>query len=126
MVLNIAETPQFQDADKSPRVPKNLNAGPNGAVARNCNCNVAYKLTPKPSKKGKHVRKARLQVSGLRTAVHRDRGTRIFEIATFPKQMAAGYSSSLCVQEGMSAHQMHRMLGVTYKSAWFMAHRIAT
>ena len=25
---------------------------------------------------------------------------------------------------GMSAHQMHRMLGITYKSAWFMAHRI--
>src|SRR5688572_21621419 len=25
---------------------------------------------------------------------------------------------------GMSAHQLHRMLGVTYKSAWFLAHRI--
>jgi transposase-like protein len=24
----------------------------------------------------------------------------------------------------MSAHQLHRMLGVTYRSAWFMAHRI--
>lgn len=24
----------------------------------------------------------------------------------------------------MSAHQLHRMLGITYKSAWFMAHRI--
>jgi transposase-like protein len=27
-------------------------------------------------------------------------------------------------KKGMSAHQLHRTLGVTYKSAWFLAHRI--
>jgi transposase-like protein len=27
-------------------------------------------------------------------------------------------------KKGFSAHQLHRQLGITYKSAWFLAHRI--
>jgi transposase-like protein len=27
-------------------------------------------------------------------------------------------------KKGMSAHQLHRTLGITYRSAWFMAHRV--
>ncbi len=27
-------------------------------------------------------------------------------------------------KNGMSAHELHRLIGVTYKSAWFLAHRI--
>ena len=30
----------------------------------------------------------------------------------------------MSAKTGISAHQLHRMLGITYKSAWFMCHRI--
>jgi transposase-like protein len=49
----------------------------------------------------------------------------IFESSHIPlnKWLLAFYL--LCSsKKGMSAHQLHRMLGVSYKSAWFMAHRI--
>src|SRR4051794_38263697 len=49
----------------------------------------------------------------------------IFESSHVPlnKWLAAFYL--LCSsKKGMSAHQLHRMLDVTYKTAWFMFHRI--
>ena len=36
-------------------------------------------------------------------------------------QVAAGDHLLSSSKKGMSAHQLHRMLGVTYKTAWFMA-----
>jgi transposase-like protein len=39
------------------------------------------------------------------------------------KWLTATYLMSTS-KKGISAHQLHRTLGVTYKTAWFMAHRI--
>src|SRR3954447_9488791 len=36
----------------------------------------------------------------------------------------AALSLMTCSKKGVSAHQMHRMLGVSYKSTWFMMHRL--
>ena len=49
----------------------------------------------------------------------------IFEDSKIPlsKWFAAIYL--MCAsKKGISAHQIHRQLGITYKSAWFMCHRI--
>jgi len=35
-----------------------------------------------------------------------------------------GFALYTASKKGFSAHQLHRTLGVTYRSAWFMAHRI--
>jgi transposase-like protein len=39
------------------------------------------------------------------------------------KWVAAMYLMS-AGKKGTSAHQLHRTLGITYQSAWFLAHRI--
>ena len=35
-----------------------------------------------------------------------------------------GYRQMCASKKGISAHQIHRSLGISYKSAWFLAHRI--
>jgi hypothetical protein len=49
----------------------------------------------------------------------------VFERSKVPlnKWMLATYLLAAS-KKGMSAHQLHRTLGVTYKTAWFMMHRI--
>lgn len=49
----------------------------------------------------------------------------IYERSHIPLHKWALATQLLCSsKKGMSAHQLHRMIGVTYKSAWFMCHRI--
>jgi len=49
----------------------------------------------------------------------------VFELSKIPltKWLAALFLLG-CSKKGMSTHQMHRMLGISYKSTWFMTHRL--
>ena len=49
----------------------------------------------------------------------------VFESAhiPLPKMLQAVYLMTAS-KKGISAHQLHRTLEITYKSAWFLAHRI--
>lgn len=49
----------------------------------------------------------------------------VFERSHIPlTKWMLGFHLMASSKKGMSAHQLHRLLGVTYKTAWFMAHRI--
>jgi transposase-like protein len=49
----------------------------------------------------------------------------LFERSHIPLNKWLMAAFLLCAsKKGMSAYQMHRMLGITYKSAWFMCHRL--
>jgi transposase-like protein len=49
----------------------------------------------------------------------------IFERSHVPLNKWLQATFLLCAsKKGISSHQLHRMLGVTYKTAWFMSHRI--
>lgn len=49
----------------------------------------------------------------------------VFERSHIPLHKWLQATYLLCSsKKGMSNHQMHRMLGVTYKTAWFMTHRL--
>ncbi len=49
----------------------------------------------------------------------------VFESAHVPlHKMLQALHLMACSKKGVSAHQLHRILQVTYKTAWFLAHRI--
>ncbi len=88
----------------------------------------AYCLPPiagKPKKNGEITfRKGLWKCGGCRKQFTVTVDT-IFEDSHIPLNKWLMAFHLLCAsKKGMSAHQLHRMLGVTYKSAWFMAHRI--
>ncbi|HET9281162.1 MAG TPA: IS1595 family transposase [Candidatus Angelobacter sp.] len=120
-LTNIAE--HFADPDKA-REFLEKQSWPDGPVCPHCGeVNNAYRLEPKPGSK-KAVRKGVWKCGGCREQFTVTVGT-IFADSHIPLNKWLMAIHLLCAsKKGMSAHQIHRMLGVTYKSAWFMMHRI--
>lgn len=97
---------------------------PNGAVCPKCGSDKgAYKLQSKPESKHK-IRPGVYKCKSCRKKFTVTVGT-IFEDSHIPldKWMIAIYLMNAS-KKGISAHQLHRMLDITYKAAWFMCHRI--
>lgn len=92
---------------------------PNGPVCPHCGrSETIYQLT------GKTARPGLWKCGTCRRQFTVTVGT-LFERSHIPlhKWLYAAYL--LCSsKKGISTHQLHRVLGITYKSAWFMTHRI--
>lgn len=97
---------------------------PNGPVCPRCGAEGAYRLTGKVDSK-RPVRKGVLKCKACRKQFTVTVGT-IFEDSHIPLSKWLLAIHLLCSsKKGMSAHQLMRMLDLkSYKSAWFMAHRI--
>ena len=96
---------------------------PNGAACPHCGGADPYKLTPKATSK-KPGRKGLYKCRACRKQFTVTVGT-VFEDSRIPisKWMLAVHLLASS-KKGISAHQLHRNLGISYKAAWFMAHRL--
>lgn len=97
---------------------------PIGVVCPHCGVvGESYRLEPRQDSKT-HVRKGVWKCGGCREQFSVTVGT-TFKDSHIPLHKWLLAIHLLCAsKKGMSAHQLHRMPGVAYKSAWFMAHRI--
>jgi transposase-like protein len=110
--------PIFTDADKAREHLEAVN-WPDGPVCPHCGeWKNVHRL------QGKSHRAGLIQCNSCLKNFTVTVGT-VFERSKVPlnKWMLATYLMSSS-KKGMSSHQIHRMLGVTYKTAWFMCHRI--
>jgi len=110
--------PVFIDEDKA-REHLEMLRWPNGPFCPHCG--DAEKIT---RLEGKSHRPGLHQCNACRQHFTVTVGT-LFERSHIPlhKWLLAFHLMSAS-KKGISAHQLHRMLGITYKTAWFMAHRI--
>ena len=117
MKTNIYE-PRFQDADAAREHLEAIH-WPHGPVCPHCGSADDQKRL-----KGKSHRPGLVQCNGCRKQYTVTVGT-VFERSKVPLNKWLLATHLMCAsKKGISAHQLHRMLGVTYKTAWFMSHRI--
>lgn len=91
---------------------------PDGLKCVHCGSEKVYTLNVK------NVRRVVLKCGTCRKQFSATVGT-IFEDSHIPLTKWFMAMQLVCSsKKGISAHQLHRMLGVTYKTAWFMEHRI--
>ena len=111
---------EYSDNDKARELLESLR-WPKGAICPHCQFNEVYKIVPKP---GSTTRKGLYKCAACRNQFTVTVGT-IFEDSHIPISKWLMAIFILCSsKKSVSAHQLHRMLKLTYKSAWFMAHRI--
>jgi len=117
--LNLATLAKyFSDEDKAREFLEAIR-WPDGPVCPHCGViGEAYKL------QGNSTRPGLWKCKGCRKPFTVTVGT-IFADSHIPlSKWLLAYHLLCASKKGMSAHQLHRMLKVTYRSAWFMAHRI--
>jgi len=114
------DSPIFTDTDAA-RVHLEAQRWPHGPNCPHCGNARADRIT---AMKGKAHRPGLYNCMECREQFTVTVGT-VFERSKIPlnKWLLATFLLASS-KKGMSAHQLHRMLGVTYKTAWFMAHRI--
>lgn len=97
---------------------------PDGPVCPHCGeINNAKRLKPRPDSK-KPVRNGVWKCYGCCEQFSATVGT-VFEDSHMPLHRWLLVAYLMCAsKKGMSAHQIHRMLGISYKTVWFMCHRL--
>ncbi len=122
--INLATlAPYFADEDKARELLERLR-WKNGIVCPKCESDKGAYPIDASSSKGRKARKGLYKCKACRKQFTVTVNT-IFEKSRIPLNKWLLAIHLICAsKKGMSAHQLHRMLGVTYKSAWFMAHRI--
>jgi len=114
----IFNLPQFQDADKAREYLENLRWA-NGVICPHCGVvGGHYQLQGKSTRPG--VYKCGACSDQFTVTV----GT-VFERSKIKLNIWLQAVHLMCAsKKGISAKQLERMLGVSYKTAWFMSHRI--